>query len=140
MKEPYLTCWSDQRRSATAAALGHVADMELVASTNSPHMHASPPITRSCCLLLPCTHSFMRSFTAVVHSIIYSVTHSITQWVIQSVMIHAFIHSLIQPIDHSICVFSQGHARIALSSSLYELQVSQSAGQQLIALVCYKSD
>ena len=50
----HLTDWSDQSLSATAAARGHVADMELVASTNSPHMHASPPMTKSCCLLVPC--------------------------------------------------------------------------------------
>ena len=38
-----------------AAALGQVAEIELVASTNSPHMQASPPITKSCCALLPYT-------------------------------------------------------------------------------------
>ena len=35
----------DQRRSATAAARGQVRGTRLTASTNSPHMQASPPIT-----------------------------------------------------------------------------------------------
>lgn len=52
-EQVHLTLSSDQSLSATAAALGHVAAMEFVASTNSPHMQASPPITKSCCLLLP---------------------------------------------------------------------------------------
>jgi hypothetical protein len=110
MKEPYLTCWSDQRRSATAAALGQVADMELVASTNSPHMHASPPITRSCCLLLPCSHSFMPSFTAVSQSFIHSFTHSLiarslARSSVRSFVrscVRSFIHSLTQSVGHSI--------------------------------------
>ncbi len=72
--------------------------------------------------------SFMHCSRAFYH---YSITHSFTRWDIKLVMIHACIHSLIQPIDHSMCVFSYGHARIALSDS---------ARQQLIALICYQLD
>ena len=35
----------DQSLSATADARGHKRDVRLTASTNSPHMHTSPPIT-----------------------------------------------------------------------------------------------
>ena len=44
----HLTDESDHSRSATAAARGQVRAMLLVASTFSPHMQASPPITKSC--------------------------------------------------------------------------------------------
>ena len=37
---PRLMSLPDHRRSATAFARGHVCWMRLVASTNSPHMHA----------------------------------------------------------------------------------------------------
>ena len=48
MTAAHLTDESDHSRSATAAARGQVRAMLLVASTFSPHMQASPPITRSC--------------------------------------------------------------------------------------------
>jgi len=42
-----------QRRSPTALADGHVREIEFVASTYSPHMHASPPITSAFCAAVP---------------------------------------------------------------------------------------
>ena len=49
-----LTCRGDQRRSATAAALGHVLATLLVASVSSPHIAASPPITNARSAAVPC--------------------------------------------------------------------------------------
>jgi hypothetical protein len=67
--KPHCAGWpaagGDQRRSATAAASGHVLARALLASANSPHIAASPPTTSAFCASVPCRFENVRQCTAI---------------------------------------------------------------------------